>query len=293
MERPVYGARRKTNKAEQFRLKRIQEQLEEERFSNNYGRYAKYHRIPREDEIREAPDPYSRWASGGDHVTHDTIASERFAGEIHDEMWDDINRRSKRNIDSAREHHRATVADYESGLMERKRIAGNPDQLPVVAGPAAIEAAADDGEPVIIKGTVSLPKGEAPPSQDLLYQDVSWVSQAFNGEYDQRFNDMSITIEQGFGNGTRQGTKIHLNAFEFRFRLVNTKEKFEMQNTYGWAGNTGVPGTTRNVPPITFKQWTAAGGGNGITTGIYDMTGVQGPGFGNAELATINAPQAG
>jgi len=251
MERPVYGARRRRDDDEQHRFATIQQQLENRAFLENYGRLSKYSRVPREDEIREAPDPYTRWASGGDHVTHDTIASERFAGEIHDEVWADRNRRSKRNLDAAREHHAATVRDYESGLMERKLFAGEPE-LPVVVGSEAIQAACDDGEPVEIKGTVSLPARNYVPVDDLLFQDASWVSQAFNGEYDQRFNDITIMIEQGFGASARQGTKILLKGFEFRFRLVNTKEKFQMQNTYGWAGNAGLGGTTRNVPAITI-----------------------------------------
>lgn len=193
--------------------------------------------------IREAPDPYSRWASAGDEPSHDSIAAERYSSELHDAKWARINAAAERNRLASVEFHRRAYEEYQRD---------HAGKVPRVVGAAAIEAACDDGEPIEIKGTASLPKQEAPPVQDLLYIDLSWNNQFFNGEYDQSFNDVCTPITSGFGNGQRQGTKVKVKAFEFRFRVVNTKEKFEMQNTYGWAGNAGVVGTTKDIPAIQF-----------------------------------------
>lgn len=275
MERPVYGARRKFDPDKESQIARLQRSV----LNDQYAKFiSKYQRVPMDPPDyggwREAPDPFTVWSTRGDQPTHDSIANERFGAEVHDAKWDRINAAAERNRAASDRAWRKSLAE-----RDRQRDA----RPPLVSGAAAIEAACDDGEPVEIKGTAVLPKQESPPVDDLLYQDQSWVSQAFNGEYDQRFQDMTILIGPGYGNGNRQGTKIHLKAFEFRFRLVNTKEKFEMQNTYGWAGNAGVAGTTRNIPAIQFPV-------NCWTSNHYDSGGSVAMQFINAPAISLQPP---
>ena len=144
----------------------------------------------------------------------------------------------------------------EARLSHRKAYAQRHGLVPPVRGAAAIEAAAADGEPARIEGVVRLPKADAPPVGDLKNYDVYYSNFAFNGQIDQLFVPMNLDILQGVGNGRRVGNKIRLCGFEFRYRMRNSKEKFEMQNTYGWAGYAPVLKTGRTVPAIQIPAGT-------------------------------------
>lgn len=149
----------------------------------------------------------------------------------------------KQDREERRRKHRAAFAERHG--------------LPAaVRGAAAIEAASASGEPYVIEGVAKLPVSEEAKVNAYKNYDTQYKDFAFNGEMDQLFAVMNLDILQGTGNGRRVGNKIYLEAFEFRFRLQNTKEKFEMQNTYSWAGYAPVLQTGRTVPAVEIPAGT-------------------------------------
>ena len=138
----------------------------------------------------------------------------------------------------------------EARLSHRKAYAQRHGLVPPVRGPAAIEAAAADGEPVVIEGVARLPKGEMCTVQDMLYYDQDFVNTLITGRMSNLFPCLNRYIDQGVGNGKRQGTKIKLVAYEFRLNIASLHQSYVSRGTYSWAGTPGIPATTRTIPPV-------------------------------------------
>lgn len=127
------------------------------------------------------------------------------------------------------------VKRREERLKHRASFAQRNGLVPPVAGPAAIEEAVDNGEPLVATGVIRLPKAPEPPIARMKNLDTWYNEEPFNGEFDAVFNIVN-TMQQGAANGQRVGTIVRVKAFEFRFRIKNVREKFQMQDTYGWDG---------------------------------------------------------
>lgn len=83
----------------------------------------------------------------------------------------------------------------------------------------------------------------------MLYKDIEFFQTLVGGSMAEPSIEMNI-ISQGVGNGFRQGTKVKITGFEFRFVVSAIVQSYVSQATYSWAGTPGLAGTTRTVPAI-------------------------------------------
>lgn len=159
------------------------------------------------------------------------------------------------NKSSGRILARSLYGEGRNPIDERQRAS----DVSVVAGAASIERhGLGDGEPIEIRGTVSLPKKDEAEAVELKNYDTSF--QIFpTGHWNDQMTLMN-QIPSGPFNGQRIGSSVKLLGFEARMRIFNTigNSGTTVQPSYSWAGQVGIVGTTRTVPAIQMpaNAWT-------------------------------------
>lgn len=94
--------------------------------------------------------------------------------------------------------------------------------------------------------------------------------------------EMNI-IPQGVGNGYRQGTKVQITGFEFRFVVSAIIQTYTAQAQYSWPGTPGFVGTTRTIPPIKF-------GANSYEVSCYASGGTPAVALSNQPIVLVQPP---
>lgn len=175
------------------------------------------------------------------------------------------------NKSSGRILARSLYGEGRNPIDERNRAS----DIPSVAGPRSIEQnGLGDGEPIEIRGTVSLPKSEDTEAAELKNFDISFQLLP-TGHWDEQMTLMN-QIPYGPFNGQHVGNKVTICGYEARVRVVNIIGDSGTTNrpAYSWAGTPGTSQTTRTIPPIKFVA-------GSYLSQIRDLAGVA-PQFWNA-----------